>query len=216
MSAVQKACHRPVFGHFFILVSKAYYYQHVTLCGNGIESQNQVDTPNLLGRWGSLTLVGSSSRGRKKPDFKPLPYRHTQSQERLWEYTLRRNPELESLRQFIADFTADFLNVSILLATPAMVLVPHCMGSCLPLDYMSDVGGGGGRPAVWATACLPYHPCPGLNPWETFQGADPWPLVTNVCHTHRTESLWKRDLKSYTIGQEPEGTRPWWNQSCGN
>ena len=144
MSAVQKACHRPVFGHFFILVSKAYYYQHVTLCGNGIESQNQVDTPKLLGRWGSLTLVGSSSRGRKKPDFKPLPYRHTQSQERLWEYTLRRNPELESLRQFIADFTADFLNVSILLATPAMVLVPHCMGSCLPLDYMSDVGGGGG------------------------------------------------------------------------
>ena len=156
MSAVQKACHRPVFGHFFILVSKAYYYQHVTLCSNGIESQNQVDTAKLLGRWGSLTLVGSSSRGRKKPDFKPLPCSHTQSLERLWEYTLRRNPELESLRQFIADF-------SIVLATPAMVLVPHCMGSCLPLDYMSDVGGGGG-PAAWATACLPYHPCPGLSP----------------------------------------------------
>ena len=37
MSAVQKACHRPVFGHFFILVTKAYNHQQVSLCGNGIK-----------------------------------------------------------------------------------------------------------------------------------------------------------------------------------
>ena len=40
---------------------------------------------------------------------------------------------------------------------------------------ISDVEGGGGGtsvtwrggPAAWATACLPYHPCPGLHPGET-------------------------------------------------
>ena len=49
----------------------------------------------------------------------------------------------------------------------------------VPENDARSVGG----PAAWATACLPYHPCPGLRPGETFEGrARPWPLVTDGCH----------------------------------
>ena len=33
-----------------------------------------------------------------------------------------------------------------------------------------------------AQACLPHHPCPRLPPRDSFQGTDPWPLVTDGCH----------------------------------
>ena len=212
MSAVQKACYRPVFGHFFILVSKAYYYQHVTLCGNGIESQNQVDTAKLLGRWGSLTLVGSSFRGRKKKWFQTSalqPYPVSGKALGVYPQEKSRAGIPKAVHCWLQHRSGNSCN-----GTGATLygLLPS-----LELHEWRGVGwgGGGGRPAAWATACLPYHLCPGLSPWETFQGADPWPLVTNVCHTHRVESLSKRNLKSYTIGQK-QGTRPRWNQSWGN
>ena len=51
-------------------------------------------------------------------------------------------------------------------------------------------GRGEGGPAAWTTTGrFPYHPCPGLRPGETFQGVDPWPLVTDGCHTHRSTML---------------------------
>ena len=59
------------------------------------------------------------------------------------------------------------------------------------LGNLEKGGRGVGVPAAWATACLPYHPFPGLRPGEdppaalqnddttTFQGADRWPLATD-------------------------------------
>ena len=56
-----------------------------------------------------------------------------------------RNPELESLRHFVVDF-------SIVLATRATALVPvSSMGCCLSLGLHQGRGEGG--PAAWATAC---------------------------------------------------------------
>ena len=63
----------------------------------------------------------------------------------LQEYTSRKNPELESLRQFVAV-------LNLILATPATLLVPNCKGPAVPLDPSPTWrererggGGGGGR-----------------------------------------------------------------------
>ena len=82
------------------------------------------------------------------------------------------NPELESLGQLVVDF-------KIVLAT---IGTGAKLYTLLSFPWITPVTWRGG-PAAWATACFPYHPCPGLHPGETFQGSDPWPLMTEGCHT---------------------------------
>ena len=57
----------------------------------------------------------------------------------------------------------------------------NSLSSISPLPRHQGRGQGG--PGAWTIACLPYHPCPGLHPGETFRGSDPWPLMTEGCHT---------------------------------
>ena len=50
--------------------------------------------------------------------------------------TLRKNPELESIRQFV-------IVLNLILATPATSLVPNCNGPAVPLDPSLMWRGGG-------------------------------------------------------------------------
>ena len=63
---------------------------------------------------------------------------------------LEENPELESLRQFV-------VVLNLILATPAMLLVPNCNGPAVHLDPSPTWRGGGGGGAAWATACPPHN-----------------------------------------------------------
>ena len=64
-----------------------------------------------------------------------------------------KNPELESISQFV-------VVLNLILATPAMSLVPNCNGLAVPLDPSPTWRGGH---AAWATACPPHNTAHLLN-----------------------------------------------------
>ena len=61
----------------------------------------------------------------------------------------------------------------------AVVRCQAAWALALPLSYIIRCTGGG--PAAWATACLPYHPCPGLRPGDD----PPAPLQSDDSETPR-------------------------------
>ena len=56
---------------------------------------------------------------------------------------------------------------------------------------------------------LPYHPCPGLFPGETFQGTDPWPLVTDGCtDVLKTSICWTSHSRASSFTAPPGTPAP--------
>ena len=122
----------------------------------------------------------------------------------LWEWLQSKprgkNPELESLRQFV-------VVLDLILATPATSLVSICNGPAVPLDPSptwrerggggGGVGeGGGGEHAARATACSPHNTAQAYIQYRA--------VVTSGRPRHRSRVTSRADNNVFHRGQQSE------------
>ena len=114
-------------------------------------------------------MVGSSSRGRKTDSKPPLPCGHISDHGKGFGSKPRGQIRSWSPQGSSSLTSADSTGAKLygFLPFPWITSVTWRGGTSVTWRGGTSVTWRGG-PAAWATACFPYHPCPGMRPGVDF------------------------------------------------